>query len=99
MTAEKTLHGFVRGRVQGVWFRRETKREADRLGLSGWVRNLADGRVEFFARGSSAGLDELTAWLQRGPALARVDELSLTPTEEQSPAYAVVETEKFVVRQ
>jgi len=68
----KTMHFIVAGRVQGVWFRASTKRQADAFGLSGWVRNLRDGRVEGMARGTDAVLAEFHRWLQRGPEHARV---------------------------
>ena len=66
---------LVRGRVQGVRFRAATRDEALRLGLSGHARNLADGSVEVLAAGEDASLAALQRWLQRGPPLARVDEV------------------------
>ena len=71
-----TLHGYVAGRVQGVFFRAETRRKAVELGLNGWVRNLADGRVEFLISGSNSALEQMRSWLREGPRLARVDDLS-----------------------
>lgn len=62
----------VRGRVQGVWFRDSMRREAERLGVSGWVRNLADGSVEAALEGSSDAVDALTRWCDRGSEGARV---------------------------
>lgn len=76
----------VSGRVQGVGFRYYVLREAQRLGLSGYVRNLRDGRVEVVAAGSEEKLGRLEALLWRGPVMARVDmveaEPAETPTEE-----------------
>lgn len=66
------MHCLVSGRVQGVSFRMATRSNAQRLGLTGWVRNLPDGRVEVQAFGPVARLNELRTWLQRGPALSRV---------------------------
>jgi acylphosphatase len=66
-------HVVVRGRVQGVAFRHHTKVRARGLGLAGWVRNLPDGAVEVWVEGEAAVVEELVAWLRRGPALARVD--------------------------
>lgn len=66
-------HVFVTGRVQGVGFRWSTRREAERLGLSGWVRNLPDGRVEARVEGEPEALDAMLAWIERGPVGARVD--------------------------
>jgi acylphosphatase len=62
----------VRGHVQGVWFRDSMRREAERLGVSGWVRNLADGSVEAALEGPSDAVDALTRWCDHGPPGARV---------------------------
>jgi len=77
----------VRGRVQGVGFRWFVFREADRLGLSGFVRNLPDGAVEVVSQGPDAALDALERLVARGPAMARVDgvERSQVPVELQVP--------------
>ena len=72
---DSTLHGFVAGRVQGVFFRAETRRKAVELGLNGWVKNLADGRVEFLISGSDSSIKQMRGWLRQGPRLARVDDL------------------------
>jgi acylphosphatase len=63
----------VRGVVQGVGFRHAMKREAQRLGLSGWVRNRANGSVEAVAVGDDDALDALHHWARRGPPSAHVD--------------------------
>jgi acylphosphatase len=62
----------VRGRVQGVGFRNFVKREAERLGVRGWVRNLDDGTVEAWARGTRAELDLLQGRLWEGPRWSEV---------------------------
>jgi acylphosphatase len=66
------LRFLVTGQVQGVFFRASTREQALRLGLTGTVRNLPDGRVEVLACGSAAALDQLRDWLRLGPPLARV---------------------------
>lgn len=66
---------FIRGRVQGVFFRASTRDEARRLGLAGYASNLRDGRVEVYAEGDADALERLEQWLQRGPPLARVESL------------------------
>lgn len=71
--ALKQLQLFVRGRVQGVYFRASTQREARRLGLCGWVRNRPDGSVEILAEGEELSIRELFGWAQKGPSAARVD--------------------------
>jgi len=62
----------VHGRVQGVWFRDSTRREAQRLGITGHAINLDDGNVEVLACGSHEALDALQEWLYEGPPLAKV---------------------------
>jgi len=73
-------HVIVSGRVQGVWFRESTRREAERLGLAGWVRNLPDGNVEAVFEGPVHAVDEVTAWCHHGPSGARVT--SVAPRSE-----------------
>lgn len=63
---------LVAGKVQGVWFRASTRKEAEKLGLGGHAINLDDGRVEVLAEGEAQALEELEQWLAKGPILARV---------------------------
>lgn len=72
----------VSGVVQGVGYRAGVAREAQRLGLSGWVRNLPDGRVELLAEGDSRAVEALLTWCRRGPALAVVSGIE---TEQRPP--------------
>ena len=65
-------HAFIRGRVQGVAFRWCTREEAVRVGVFGWVRNLADGRVEAWVEGGNGAVSTLVEWLQHGPTGAHV---------------------------
>ncbi|MGH8643352.1 MAG: acylphosphatase [Gammaproteobacteria bacterium] len=67
---------LVSGRVQGVYFRAHTQQRAERLKLTGWVRNLRDGRVEVLACGDDAAVTALQEWLWQGPELARVSAVS-----------------------
>ena len=66
------LHCFVSGRVQGVFFRRHAKAEADALGLKGWARNLSDGRVELMVCGEAEKVNRMQAWVWKGPDAAEV---------------------------
>lgn len=72
---KSAIHCLVSGRVQGVCYRAYTQREARRLGITGWVRNLPDGRVELKASGPPAALEEFRQWLHRGPPQALVHEV------------------------
>jgi acylphosphatase len=71
----------IEGRVQGVFYRASARDEAERLGLTGEVRNLPDGRVEAIAEGERERLEEFIAWCRRGPALAEVEEVRIRWTE------------------
>lgn len=77
-------HFLVSGQVQGVFFRAATEAAARRLGVTGWVRNLADGSVELVACGEEAKLAELERWLWQGPPRARVEQVVATVIELQS---------------
>lgn len=70
------MHYYISGKVQGVWFRASTQKEAKQLGLTGWVRNLPDNRVEVLACGDKEALTKLSAWLNSGPPLAKVSEVA-----------------------
>jgi acylphosphatase len=75
------MHCYVSGKVQGVWFRASTQTEAERLSITGWARNLPDGRVEVMAFGDKDKLAELHTWLKQGPRLASVTDV----TREELP--------------
>ncbi|MHB8680380.1 MAG: acylphosphatase [Rudaea sp.] len=76
----------VRGRVQGVFFRASTRNEAQRLGLTGYVKNLPDGSVEILACGNATAIDELERWLHIGPPAARVDTVTRKNIDVAAPA-------------
>jgi acylphosphatase len=65
------------GRVQGVWFREGARRQAERLGVAGWVRNRADGTVEAELEGPAEPVELLVRWFGHGPVDARVDRLEI----------------------
>ena len=68
---------MVHGDVQGVFFRDSLRREAERLGVAGWVRNRDDGTVEAWLEGSAGPVEELVAWAAHGPSHADVTRLSV----------------------
>lgn len=81
-------HLFVSGRVQDVGFRQSMQQRAESLGLSGWVRNRRDGRVEAVVQGTRDKVEELLVWARQGPPMARVTEVR---TARNDDAVAVVE--------
>jgi acylphosphatase len=79
VTNEKVrAHVFVSGRVQGVFYRAETRARARTRKLGGWVRNCADGRVEAVFEGPRTEVDSMIAWCRAGPALAHVDSVQVS---------------------
>ncbi len=73
-----TMRLVIRGRVQGVGYRAWCMQTARRLGVSGWVRNLADGSVEAFAHGPAVAVESFVGACQAGPPLARVTAVDTT---------------------
>jgi acylphosphatase len=69
--------------VQGVFFRAETRDRARSLGLTGWVRNAADGSVEGVFEGEDERVESMVEWCRRGPRGARVDDVNVTWSEAQ----------------
>jgi len=78
-TVRRRVH--VAGRVQGVWFRESCRDLAVAAGVSGWVRNLDDGRVEAVLEGPTAAVDEVVAWCRQGPPRASVDGVDVVDEE------------------
>lgn len=71
-SGNERAHVYISGRVQGVWFRESTRRRAEELGLSGWVKNLSDGRVEALFEGDANAVELALAFVAEGPPHARV---------------------------
>lgn len=90
MTRIKRTHAIVDGQVQGVGFRLSARSEAVRLGLSGFVRNLSDGRVEVEVEGPDAAVDELATWLWSGPRFATVRSVELQEKQPTGQAGFIV---------
>ena len=82
-----SLHATVSGKVQGVYFRAWVCDQAQGLGLTGWVRNLADGKVEVLAQGAPEALDMLKTRLPQGSPLSRMDAVDAKMTDDEK-AYA-----------
>jgi acylphosphatase len=71
------VRAVVSGRVQGVWYRESCRQQADRLGVSGWVANRPDGRVELEAEGPRPAVDALLTWARAGPQRAVVESVAV----------------------
>jgi acylphosphatase len=79
----KRARVVVRGAVQGVFFRVETRDRARTLGIGGWVRNTADGSVEAVFEGEDERVESMVDWCGRGPRGARVDDVDVTWADPQ----------------
>ena len=85
------LRMIIQGSVQGVYFRAQARKKEQELGLTGWVRNNADGSVEIHAEGEEAALKELEEWCHRGPPRARVERIDVEKVIEQNyPTFEIL---------
>ena len=84
--SDKCIKALVSGRVQGVFFRDSTRRQAQQLAVTGHAINLPDGRVEVIACGEQERLDQLLAWLHEGPEYAVVTSVEVETIDISSPA-------------
>lgn len=85
-------HFRISGVVQGVGFRASTRARAMNIGLSGWVKNCANGDVEVLAKGGVAQLDVFEQWLYEGPRFARVDHINASELSEKTPSSHLLAT-------
>ena len=76
------VHVMITGRVQGVWFRANTRQKAEQLGITGWVHNTRDGCVEAIFEGEENRVKEMIEWCHRGPPLAKIENVEV---KNQSP--------------
>ena len=74
---KSNVHVIISGRVQGVWFRANTKQKAEQLGLTGWVRNTLDGKVEAVFEGEEININKMIKWCNTGPPLAKVKNVDI----------------------
>lgn len=89
----QAMHFLISGLVQGVGFRFACSQKAQQLGVTGWVKNRQDGRVELWAEGKAVTLDQLTIWLQQGPPAARVDHVTIERADlKQYTEFQIKET-------
>jgi acylphosphatase len=86
-------HLLISGRVQGVGFRYAVAKEAQRLGVTGWVRNRGDGTVEAVVDGPTDAVDAFVAWARRGPPAARVTGVQISDSTETFERFDLRPTE------
>ncbi len=84
---DECRHLIITGMVQGVGFRYSMQREAQHLGMSGWVRNRRDGSVEANICGKPEAIAELIAWAHKGPSVARVSQVMVQMGEAASDGF------------
>lgn len=77
MNQKIRVHIFVQGMVQGIFFRAKTRQKAKVLGLTGWVKNLPDGRVEAVFEGEKEKVEQTIEWIKKGPLFSRVDDVKV----------------------
>ncbi len=85
----KLLHLLIHGRVQGVWYRDSMRREAEVLGVNGWVRNRRDGTVEAMVQGAPDAVDALARWAQRGPERAAVERVQVEAGSSEHTGFEI----------
>jgi len=86
-------HLLISGRVQGVLFRQHARAKALEFGLTGWAKNLIDGKVEIVVEGPKEKVEEFLQWVKQGPSLSRVDNIEIAEEENTG------EFDDFVVRE
>lgn len=87
----KCIHLIVSGRVQGVFFRDNTRKKATELGLNGYAKNMPDGNVEVIAEGNEEKLKELIEFIKKGPGVAKVTNIKIKHKEPEN-------VDKFEIR-
>ncbi len=85
-------HIIVEGKVQGVFFRKNTKQKAAELDINGWVKNTADDKVEIFAQGNEENLNKFISWCKQGPQKATVEDIKVTeePAENNLKGFSIL---------
>ena len=79
-----TTHLLIKGKVQGVFFRATAKKIADKLNVTGWIKNRKDDNVEAMVTGSQQQLEEFINWCKKGPEKAAVEDVIITNQQETS---------------
>jgi acylphosphatase len=82
---------IISGKVQGVWFRANTKNKAEQLGITGWVRNTNDGKVEALFEGEDDNIKEMLEWCKHGPTMAKVTDVRVkrNPDQDECNSFSI----------
>ncbi len=80
----KCIHLIISGRVQGVFFRDNTRRKAKELGLTGYAKNLPDGTVEVVAEGNENKIEEFVGFIREGPGIAKIEGIKIKHKEPEN---------------
>ena len=88
------LHVFISGKVQGVYYRQNTATQAQELNISGWIRNLKDGKVEAVFEGEKNNVNKLLDWCYSGPKNAIVNNIEIVnePFKNEYPNFQILES-------
>jgi acylphosphatase len=78
-----TVHLMIKGKVQGVFYRATARDEAEKLGLTGWIKNTQDGNVEAVVNGNREHIDRYIAWCWKGPSRAKVESVEVKDLQEE----------------
>jgi acylphosphatase len=78
-----TVHLIIKGKVQGVFYRATARDEAEKLGLTGWIKNTSEGNVEVVVNGSQEHIDRYIAWCWKGPSRAKVESVEVKDLQEE----------------
>ena len=77
----------IHGRVQGVWYRESMRQQAQRLGVTGWVRNRSDGTVEAVVQGAAGAVEAMIEWARQGPPSAKVERVDIADSDGDYPIF------------
>ena len=81
---------LIHGQVQGVFFRDSMRTEAQRLGITGWVRNRRDGTVEAVVQGDDTAVEKIIRWANHGPQWARVEKVDVMPDQGSYSGFEIL---------
>lgn len=87
----KVAHVYISGFVQGVGYRQFVKKNAKKLGINGWVKNLPDGRVEAIFQGAKEGIEKMIEFCKKGPFLSEVEEVQVEWEESEKGTFKTFE--------